>query len=193
MFCSLEGMDAKCKNPPIYHRLTCNNVYCKDSKRLVCLNAHYIVSIRDYRVKKSMHLTQSFYLLRCYNIGSVCCPELGTWGIFFIFSIIKNVFFYQVNSLFLHQSYWKILLPVKLTWQKNPKNNFLLLNKFKITSSARLCLLEKILEATWPEKAWCSPAIVVLILAWKVRENTLPLIARIRAINKYNKDKNKGC
>ena len=44
--------------------------------------------------------------------------ELGT-GIFFIFSIIKNDFFctfYQVNNLFLHQSYLKSPLPVKLTW-----------------------------------------------------------------------------
>ena len=46
-------------------------------------------------------------------------PELDTWGIFVIFSIIKNDFcyiFYKVNNIFLHQSYLKSPLPVKLTW-----------------------------------------------------------------------------
>ena len=40
----------------------------------------------------------------------------GHFGIFGIFSIKKNDFiFYQVNNLFLHQSYLKSPLPVKLT------------------------------------------------------------------------------
>ena len=46
--------------------------------------------------------------------------------------------FYKANNLFLHQSYLKSPLPVKLTWEKNAKNHFLLVNKFKNTESAQL-------------------------------------------------------
>ena len=40
--------------------------------------------------------------------------ELGTFGIFYFFKLIFCIF-YQVNNLFLHQSYLKSPLPVKLT------------------------------------------------------------------------------
>ena len=46
-------------------------------------------------------------------------PRAGHFRYFWLFSIIKNDFFcifYQANSLFLHQSYLKSPLPVKLTW-----------------------------------------------------------------------------
>ena len=48
---------------------------------------------------------------------SVFC-RAGHFRYFVIFSIIKMIFctFYQVNNLFLHQSYLKSPLPVKLTW-----------------------------------------------------------------------------
>ena len=46
-------------------------------------------------------------------------------------------FFYEDNNLCLHKSYLKSPLPVKLI--KNAKNHFLLLKKFKNTSSAQLC------------------------------------------------------
>ena len=48
---------------------------------------------------------------------------------FLIFSIIKNEFlgiFYQVDNLFLHQSYLKSPLPVKLTWYKMQKWFFII-------------------------------------------------------------------
>ena len=44
-------------------------------------------------------------------------PELGTFGIFDIFTTNKKLFiriFYQVNNLFLQQSYLKSPPPVKL-------------------------------------------------------------------------------
>ena len=46
--------------------------------------------------------------------------------VFISFFKDKNVFyciFYKVNNLFLHQSYLKSVLQVKLTWQ-NAKNHF---------------------------------------------------------------------
>ena len=46
--------------------------------------------------------------------------------------------FYQVNNLFLHQSYLKSPLPVKLTWKKMQKKSFFLVNKLKNTESAQL-------------------------------------------------------
>ena len=47
--------------------------------------------------------------------------------------------FYQVNNLFLHQSYLKSPLPaVKLTWWKMKKNIFIIEKILKITSSAQL-------------------------------------------------------
>ena len=53
--------------------------------------------------------------------------ELGTFGIFVIFSIKKKIFFmFQVNNLFLHQSYLESPLSVKLTWWKMQKIIFVL-------------------------------------------------------------------
>ena len=40
----------------------------------------------------------------------------GHFRYFFIFSIIKNDFFALFINLFLHQSYLKSPLPIKLTW-----------------------------------------------------------------------------
>ena len=61
---------------------------------------------------------------------------------YFLFFSIKKWFFcifYQVNNLFLHQSYLKSLLtPSQITLIKNAKNHFLLLKKLKNTSSAQL-------------------------------------------------------
>ena len=56
----------------------------------------------------------------CHTVGAALhCAELGTCGIFVIFSIIKNYFFcifYQVEiTYFWYQSYLKSPLPVKLT------------------------------------------------------------------------------
>ena len=54
----------------------------------------------------------------CCNKGMVSTAELGTFGIFYIFFNNKNdfwAFLYQVKNLFLHQSYLKSPLPVKLT------------------------------------------------------------------------------
>ena len=83
------------------------------------------------------------YRGRLYRRNWVLLPNwLQSWALsvyFWIFLIIKNDFlhfFYQVNSLFLHQSYLKSPLPVKLI--KNAKNNFLLMNKLKNTESAQL-------------------------------------------------------
>ena len=45
--------------------------------------------------------------------------------------------FYKVSNLFLHQSYLKSSLPVKLTI-KNAKNHFLRLKKYKNAESAQL-------------------------------------------------------
>ena len=46
--------------------------------------------------------------------------------------------FYKVNNLFLHQSYLEKLIPSQINLIKNAKNHFLLLNKFKNTSSGQL-------------------------------------------------------
>ena len=48
--------------------------------------------------------------------------------------------FYKVNNLFLHQSYLKSPLRVKLTWEKMQKNHFLSLKKFINIKSAQLRL-----------------------------------------------------
>ena len=50
--------------------------------------------------------------------------ELGALSVFFNFFNSKKWFyciFYQMNNLFLHQSYLKSPLPVKLTWEKMEK------------------------------------------------------------------------
>ena len=47
--------------------------------------------------------------------------------------------FYQVNNLFLHQSYLQKPTPSQINLIKNATNPFLLLRKFKNTSSAQLC------------------------------------------------------
>ena len=72
---------------------------------------------------------------------SVCEDQSWALSEFFHFFNNKKWFFcilYKVDNLFLHQSYLKMPLPVKLTWQKMQKNHYLLLNKFKYTSSAQL-------------------------------------------------------
>ena len=47
-------------------------------------------------------------------------------------------FFYQVNNLFLHQSYLKAH-SLQIILIKNAKNHFLLFKKLKNTESAQLC------------------------------------------------------
>ena len=75
--------------------------------------------------------------LRCGTVS----PELGTWGIFEFFSIIKMIFlhFLKVNNLFLHQSYLKNPLPVKLTWWKMQKIIFFNWKNLKIVLKYRKC------------------------------------------------------
>ena len=62
------------------------------------------------------------YWVRVFDVGNsehslFQTAELGTFGILEFFTN-KNFFciFYQVSNLFLHQSYLKSPLPVKLTW-----------------------------------------------------------------------------
>ena len=62
-----------------------------------------------------------FLLLNNFKLPQVPSSDVraGHFRYFFTFSIIKNDFFctfYKVNNLFLHQSYLKSSLPVKLTW-----------------------------------------------------------------------------
>ena len=60
-------------------------------------------------------------------------PELGTFGIFLIFSI-KNLFicfFHQVNTLFLHKSYLKKTTPSQINLIKNAKNSFLIIENIQ--------------------------------------------------------------
>ena len=60
--------------------------------------------------------------------------------------------FYQVNNLFLHLSYLKSPLAVKLTWKKKSQNQLLLLKTFKNTPSAQLCSSSKTPQE--PASAW---------------------------------------
>ena len=65
--------------------------------------------------------------------GTVCDPKLGTFGIFEFFFNNKKWFFYifyQVNNLFLRQSYFKSPLPIKLT-DKKCKKSFFIIEKIK--------------------------------------------------------------
>ena len=66
--------------------------------------------------------------------------ELGTFGIFEIFDNKKwfVCIFYQVNNLFLHQSYLKSPLPSQINLTKNAKKSFFTEN-LKNTESAQLC------------------------------------------------------
>ena len=60
--------------------------------------------------------TAPHFLAQCSNDEPI--SRAGHFRYFLIFSIIKNDFFcifYQVNNLFLHQSYLESPLPVKLT------------------------------------------------------------------------------
>ena len=65
-----------------------------------------------------------------------------SWALEVFFFNNKKLFFYifyQVNSLFLHQSYFKKHTPSQINLIKNAKNHFLWLKKLKNTSSAQLC------------------------------------------------------
>ena len=70
-------------------------------------------------------------------IGDSLIPkraELGTIGSFEFFQK-KKLFFcisFEINNLFLHQSYLKSQLPVKLTWKKMQKLILYYSNKYKI-------------------------------------------------------------
>ena len=81
-----------------------------------------------------------FYLHGYQRLDNICAVEsrAGHFRHFLIFSMIKHFmhFFYQVNNLFLHQSYLKT--PCQINLIKNAKNHFLLLKKFKNTSRAQL-------------------------------------------------------
>ena len=58
------------------------------------------------------------YIMYMYIMYMYVYMQSWALEVFLIFSIIKNDFFcifYKVNNLFLHQSYLKIPLPVKLT------------------------------------------------------------------------------
>ena len=97
--------------PPIY------------SRRRRCAHTH--TSDTWHQTSVVLPILGNFQQLcaRCQSLRRQCQiwlnSELGTWGIFGIFSTIKNyffAFFYVVNDLFLHQSYLKSPLPVKLTW-----------------------------------------------------------------------------
>ena len=68
--------------------------------------------------------------------------NIQSWALEVFFNFFSNKkwffsIFYQVNILFLHQSYLKSPLPVKKN-EKNANNYFLLLKKVKNTESAQL-------------------------------------------------------
>ena len=54
----------------------------------------------------------------------------------------------RINNLFLHQSYIKSPLPVKLTWWKMQKNHFFSVKRWKNTSSAQLCRRGRVSKGT---------------------------------------------
>ena len=71
-----------------------------------------------------------------YNAGQ-------SWALEVFLNLFNNkklffCIFYQVNNLFLHQSYLKSPLPDKIKFIKNVKNHFLLVKKLKNTESAHL-------------------------------------------------------
>ena len=70
--------------------------------------------------------------------------EVQRWALSVFLNFFNNkkwffCIFYQINNLFLHQSYLKSPHPVKLTWQKMQKNIVFISEKnLKNTSSAQL-------------------------------------------------------
>ena len=82
------------------------------------LKSHIWVSSEVGTVPKVLPSADSGTIQSCgLRISNL--SRAGHFRYFWIFSIIKNDFFYifyQVNNLFLHHSYLKSPLPVKLTW-----------------------------------------------------------------------------
>ena len=77
--------------------------------------------------------------------GKRSSTQSWAFSVFFHVFNKKKLFlciFYQVNNLFLHQSYLKSPLPVKLTWEKMQKIIFYYGNNLKITKSAQLCIYD---------------------------------------------------
>ena len=68
--------------------------------------------------ENSCYKAQQFIACGACEVCVCVCSRAGHFRYFWIFSIIKTIFFicYQVHNLFLHQSYLKSPLTVKLTW-----------------------------------------------------------------------------
>ena len=73
--------------------------------------------------------------------------------------------FFQVNNLFLHQSYLESHSS-QINLINNAKNHFLLVKKFKNTVSAQLCLSARKTSSAQlkPQLFWCQP--LWLTLSW---------------------------
>ena len=124
---------AKKKNQSSTRVVNCCE-YMKDAIAAISLNATNWLNITDYDALSVEHHEHGGLgkkklerkLRRCRRpeanqfTGGVeaLVARAGHFRYFLNFSIIKNVFFcifYQVNNLFLHQSYLNSPLPVKLT------------------------------------------------------------------------------
>ena len=111
--------------------------------KIVCINVRHQASrhlMNAYAGIFKKFFSNTSLRAKCLIWGYKQAPELGTWGIFGHFSIIKNDFFVFFIKLtyFCTSPIWKA--PSQINLIKNAKKKlFLLLNKLKDTPSAQLC------------------------------------------------------